>query len=234
MILRQLRMLDGRRPYKPFDIGDAGLSATVDCSGRLILLTEPHPVHGMVALPPFRAQARFDSEAVRRYDGVCRRLAPRRRACIGPMRVRRRCVSPIVGRGYYERRSPHVGRRRSWIDGDPRPHPDDVGGARGVLRMILPRTHSPSRRTGDPGPPSHRAIDRRVCVCLRDRPQRPAHGAPSRLTASAFRDGSREASRAGDARPVSRPWPRWPGTAFVSATLGHDHHSPSTGFAGTP
>lgn len=66
----RLRALDSGRPYKPLDVGEDGLAASVDATGRLVVLGQVHRAHGWViatAATPLKAADRFDQAAVRRY-----------------------------------------------------------------------------------------------------------------------------------------------------------------------
>ncbi|HEV2929839.1 MAG TPA: hypothetical protein VGW74_14195, partial [Propionibacteriaceae bacterium] len=45
-----LQLLDPTRPYKPLDVGEAGVSASVDAYGRLVAVSQGHPEHGTVTL----------------------------------------------------------------------------------------------------------------------------------------------------------------------------------------
>lgn len=143
----RLRELDARRPYKPLDVGEAGIAATIDWRGRLVLLTEPHPVHGMVTLtatPRLRPGARFDGSAVRRYRG---RLSSPGAAAAG-LRWADTSVATVrrvdVGAWLLADAVPVTsvpGGRGSIVTLVP--HPDDVDGARGLLQLLPPGTQPP-------------------------------------------------------------------------------------------
>lgn len=139
--MSSLRRLDPSQPYKPLDLGEAGVSASVDAQGRLLSVGWGHREHGFVTLAPRRARIaegqRFDEAAVRRF----RRLLSSPRAAGFGLRA--------------EARRPPRGRSAAWlledaipltaVPGSPGarvatfvPHPDDAGGARGVLQVVLP------------------------------------------------------------------------------------------------
>lgn len=64
------RRLDPRRPFKPLDLGNGALAASLLPDGRCVTLGAYHPTHGWVtlsALPPFPDVQRHDPEAVRAY-----------------------------------------------------------------------------------------------------------------------------------------------------------------------
>lgn len=83
MIPPFLTTLDPCRPYKPLDVGEAGVAATVNADGRLLSVSQGHPEHGVVVLeagPSLPEASRHDSEAIRRYRW---RLAARDAAAFG-------------------------------------------------------------------------------------------------------------------------------------------------------
>jgi hypothetical protein len=45
-----LQLLDSTRPYKPLDVGEAGVSASVDAYGRMVAVSQGHREHGTVTL----------------------------------------------------------------------------------------------------------------------------------------------------------------------------------------
>src|SRR5690606_37956419 len=75
--------LDPTRPYKPLDVREGGVVASLNASGRLLAVSQGHPVHGAVNLtsaPAFNESCRLDPESVRRYR---RGLATRGAASFG-------------------------------------------------------------------------------------------------------------------------------------------------------
>ena len=130
-----LRRLDPGRPYKPLDVGEAGVVASVDARGRLVAVVEGHPEHGAVALTAtgaFPEEARYDEAAVRRYR---RRLGARNAASFG-LRAEGRAPTtawllddalPVVSRPGSAQPA-----LATFV-----PHPEDTGGFRGVLQVLV-------------------------------------------------------------------------------------------------
>jgi hypothetical protein len=132
----ELRRLDPRRWYKPLDVGEAGVACSVNPLGRMLVVTAPHPVHGQVQLtaaPDLPDRRRYDQAAVRRYR--TRLSEP---------------GAPSFGLSALERRARHL----AWLWQEAIPvtplpgahepglvtlvtHPDDAGGARGVVQVRL-------------------------------------------------------------------------------------------------
>jgi uncharacterized protein len=142
------KSLDPAGPYKPLDVGEAGVSASVDARGRLVAVSQGHPEHGVVTMSaraPFPSSSRHDRAAVRRWR---RRLSARDAAAFG--------LRPVAAP---ERPPPLAG--AAWLAGEALPvtglagvarpalatfvpHPDDADGAAGVVQVLLP---------GPPPPP---------------------------------------------------------------------------------
>lgn len=143
MIAREeLRPLDPRGWYKPLDVGEAGVACSVNPLGRMLVVTAPHPVHGQVQLtaaPDLPDRRRYDQDAVRRYR--TRLSAPR---------------APAFGVSAAGRRARHL----AWLWQEALPvtplpgtdepglvtlvaHPDDAGGARGVVQVRISPDRSP-------------------------------------------------------------------------------------------
>jgi len=138
------RALDPRRPYKPLDVGEDGLVASLDGAGRLVAITQAHRSVGWaVATPadPMDARRRFDQGAVRRYRAS---LASPDAASFG-----------LVAAG----RDGRVRRPRAWLVHDALPvvalpegillvtvvpTATDTGGARGIVQLALGPSASPS------------------------------------------------------------------------------------------
>ncbi|HZD37366.1 MAG TPA: glycoside hydrolase family 125 protein [Actinomycetes bacterium] len=147
-----LTTLDPRRPYKPLDVGEAGVTATVNADGRLLSVSQGHPEHGVVVLeagPPLPEASRHDPDTVRRYR---RRLAARNAAAFG---LEPACTGA--------RRKPSAARERprAWLlehaipatglPGVPRPAlatfvPAGNDGAHGVVQVVLPGVAIPPLR----------------------------------------------------------------------------------------
>ena len=173
----ELRQLDQHHWYKPLDVGEAGLAASVNASGRLLVVTQGHPVHGQVQLtaaPELPAAVRYEQQAVRDFR---RRLSAPDAPSFG--------VGPEGTSGGRE-----VAAAWLWHEAIPVtqlvasrlaspepglvtlvPHPDDVGGAQGVVqirltqasaappyrwrgRMRLARAPYPQLTEGGPLPPA--------------------------------------------------------------------------------
>jgi uncharacterized protein len=161
-----LRPLDPARPYKPLDVGEAGVSASVDAHGRLVAVSQGHPRHGVVTLSshgPLPPSWRHDQAAVRRWR---RRLSAPDAAAFG---LRPAAAAPADGAtgpggGAAAPGGPGGGAAGggapAWLAGHALPvtglagvarpalatlvpHPDDADGAPGVLQVLLP----------DPPPP---------------------------------------------------------------------------------
>jgi uncharacterized protein len=157
-----LRPLDPAGPYKPLDVGEAGVSASVDARGRLVAVSQGHPEHGVVTMSahaPFPESARHDQAAVRRWR---RRLSARDAAAFGLRPAAAPRPAP-EGSGEPQGGAPvdQGPVRAAWLAGHALPvtglagaarpalatfvpHPDDVDGAAGVLQVLLP---------GPPPPP---------------------------------------------------------------------------------
>jgi hypothetical protein len=131
--------LDPARAYKPLDVGEAGVSASVDALGRLVAVSQGHEDHGVVTLsraPRFPDERRYRAGAVRRYR---RRLSSRGavafglRPLNGPSRSGGRpawvLADAIPATSFAPGRGPNVA---TFV-----PHPDDVDGARGVMQVVL-------------------------------------------------------------------------------------------------
>lgn len=66
----QARRLDPRRPYKPLDVGNGLIAASLHPDGRFVAIGTYHATHGWVMLtgtPPLPDAQRHDPDAVRRY-----------------------------------------------------------------------------------------------------------------------------------------------------------------------
>jgi uncharacterized protein len=140
-----LQLLDPTRPYKPLDVGEAGVNASVDAYGRLVAVSQGHPEHGTVTLhahSPLPQSWRHDQAAVRRWR---RRLSARNAAAFG--------LRPSAAAGPGARTA--TGVAPAWLAehalpitglaGVARPalatlvpHPDDIDGASGVVQILLP------------------------------------------------------------------------------------------------
>lgn len=128
---RALERLDLRRPYKPLDVGEAGVAASVDARGRLLSITQAHDRHGAVVLtagPPFAEADRFDPAAVRRFR---RRLASRTAVSFGLSPAPAPEEAGLLANALVVTRL-GAGRVVTFV-----PHPDDSGGQRGVLQVAL-------------------------------------------------------------------------------------------------
>jgi uncharacterized protein len=132
--------LDPSRAYKPLDVGEAGVSASVDALGRLVAVSQGHEEHGVVtlsAIPRFPDDSRYRAGAVRRYR---HRLSTRRavafglRPLEGPSRSGLRpawlLADAIPATSFAPGREPSVA---TFV-----PRPDDADGARGVIQLVLP------------------------------------------------------------------------------------------------
>ncbi len=140
-----LHALDPRRPYKPLDVGEAGVVASVNDRGRLVYVGQAHPEHGVVTLTAtsaFPEERRFDAAAVRRYRW---RLAARTAASFG-------LTTGNVPGGSAAARSGGQRSSASLIEhaipvtrltGSPAavitfvPHPHDADGLRGVVQVVV-------------------------------------------------------------------------------------------------
>ena len=63
-------VLDPDRPYKPLDVGDGAVAASVAADGRLVAVCAYHPEHGHVTLggaARFADEHRHDPDRVRAY-----------------------------------------------------------------------------------------------------------------------------------------------------------------------
>lgn len=142
--LAELRRLDPRGWYKPLDVGEAGVAASVNAAGRLLVLTEGHRTHGqlqLTAAPELADDQRYDQQAVRDFR---RRLSARDAPSFGVT------ASVPPGAGQQEPGSPawlwHEALPVTPLDdaGTPEPalvslvpHPDDVDGGRGLVQLRL-------------------------------------------------------------------------------------------------
>lgn len=138
----ELRELDRGSWYKPLDVGEAGLSASVNPAGRLLVITEGHPTHGQLQLTPapeLAADQRYSQQAVRAFRS---RLSAPDAPSFG--------ITSSAG-------SPHGIGSGTWLwhealpvtvlgdpEDDPRsgmvtlvPHPHDVDGGRGIVQVRL-------------------------------------------------------------------------------------------------
>jgi uncharacterized protein len=153
-----LRPLDPARPYKPLDVGEAGVSASVDARGRLVAVSQGHPEHGMVTFSahrPLPPSWRHDQAAVRRWR---RRLSAPDAAAFG---LRPAAGGAGGGSGGGAAAAGEAGGGAgiaagpAWLAGHALPvtglaglarpalatlvpHPDDADGAAGVLQLLLP------------------------------------------------------------------------------------------------
>lgn len=147
--------LDPLRPYKPLDIGEHGVAASINTSGRLLVVTQGHPRHGALNLTSasaFTEKHRFDPDAVRLYR---RRLSARKAASFG-LRVDR---TPASSSPAGSADSPSARLIESVIpvtrlNGSGAaiatfvPHPDDSGGIAGVIQVLDGAADVPLRWTG--------------------------------------------------------------------------------------
>jgi uncharacterized protein len=157
-----LRPLDPTGPYKPLDVGEAGVSASVDAHGRLVAVSQGHPEHGVVTMSahaPFPGSLRHDQAAVRRWR---RRLSARDAAAFGLRPIAAPGPAP-EGSGEPQGGAPvdqGLAERAAWLAGHALPvtglagvtrpalatfvpHPDDVDGAAGVVQVLLPGAPPP-------------------------------------------------------------------------------------------
>jgi uncharacterized protein len=157
---RSLTALDPRRPYKPLDVGENGVAASVDAFGRLLSVSQGHPEHGAVVLeagPPLRDTARHDPVAVRRYR---RRLATRNAPAFGLTAAHTGTHLDLGGPGTAAPERPpawlleHAIPATS-LHGTPGPPSPALatfvpraerGGARGVVQVVLPGVATPPLR----------------------------------------------------------------------------------------
>lgn len=146
------RPLDAARPYKPLDVGEAGVAVSINARGGILALMQPHPDLGVVALaagPGFPEAGRFDPGRVRGYR---RRIAS---SSAPALEVR-------VGAAH--RAGSHGIARVALLDdalpvtgfgprGDPVvtfvPHPDDTAGVLGVVQLSLGGQLGPGTWGGD-------------------------------------------------------------------------------------
>lgn len=143
-----VRRLDRRGWYKPLDVGEAGVAASVDAASALTVVTLGHPLHGQVQLTPepeLPVGRRYDHAAVRRYRA---RLSGTRARSFG---LRPRTTADPAGppaRGLvrdawlWQDAIPLTSMAVERDAGEPAvvtlvPHPDDVGGARSVVQLRL-------------------------------------------------------------------------------------------------
>lgn len=148
-----LTALDPSRPYKPLDVGEGGVTATVDPSGRLLAVSQGHPDHGMVVLeagPSLPEAARRDPAAVRGYR---RRLAARDAPGFG---LRPRSAAHAEGNGHAHLTS---GQPHAWLLQHAIPvtglagvsgpalatvvPPAADGAAKGLVQVVLPGVRTP-------------------------------------------------------------------------------------------
>lgn len=138
-----VQALDPLRPYKPLDVGERGVAASVNSSGRLLVVSQGHPLHGAVNLTsasPFVETGRFDPDTVRRYR---RRLSARNAASFGlrvdGMPASRQPLTPAGPSrpGLIESAIPltPLGETRGSVATFV-PHPDDTVGVRGVVQVL--------------------------------------------------------------------------------------------------
>lgn len=150
-----VQALDPLRPYKPLDVGERGVAASVNSSGRLLVVSQGRPLHGAVNLTSaalFDERGRFDPDTVRRYR---RRLSARNAASFGlrvdGMPVARQPPRPAgsARSGLIEGAIPltPLGETRSSVTTFV-PHPDDTAGARGVVQVLDRTTCVQLRWTG--------------------------------------------------------------------------------------
>jgi uncharacterized protein len=148
--------LDPSRAYKPLDVGEAGVAASVDPAGRLLAVSQGHPEHGVVVLeacPPLPEHARRDAVAVRNYRSA---LAARDAPAFGP-----RAAGPgrpeTNGHGW-----PAAARPRAWLLEHAIPATglpgvrgpalatvvpaDGDNPARGLVQVVLPGVEAPPLR----------------------------------------------------------------------------------------
>ena len=144
-----VREIDSRGWYKPLDVGEAGIAASVNDSSRLLVVATGHPVHGQVQLtaaPELPLRSRYDQASVRRYR---KRLSARGAASFGlrsaGSRAERRArpawlwhdAIPLTSYG------PDGGAPSEPGVATLIPHPDEVGGARCVVQVRLPGPDGP-------------------------------------------------------------------------------------------
>ena len=156
----RLVALDPSRPYKPLDVGEDGVAASVDAFGRLLSVSQGHPEHGSVVLeagPALPDSDRRDPVAVRRYR---RRLAARDAHAFGLV-----ADDPAVTPGSDPALRPVPEGQAAWLlehaipvtspqgaPGPPSPAlatfvPRSEGdGARGVVQVVLPGATAPPLR----------------------------------------------------------------------------------------
>jgi uncharacterized protein len=155
-----LTALDPSRPYKPLDVGEGGVTASVDAFGRLLSVSQGHPEHGVVVLeagPPLPYAARHDPVAVRQHR---RRLAAPNALAFGLTAARTRTHLDLGGPWTAAPERPpawlleHAIPATS-LQGAPRPPgpalatfvPRSEGdGARGVVQVVLPGVAAPLLR----------------------------------------------------------------------------------------
>lgn len=138
-----LRPLDPSRPYKPLDVGEGGLVASVDRAGRFVALTQVHSVAGwVVASPasPLDPALRFDQASVRRFRTT---LAASDAASFGlSVPPQERVPAPqawLASDALPVTRLANGARLVTVV-----PDPTETGGARGVIQLVL----------DDPGQPA--------------------------------------------------------------------------------
>lgn len=135
--------LDPLRPYKPLDVGERGVAASVNSSGRLLVVSQGHSFHGAVNLTsasPFDESDRMDSDGVRRYR---HRLSARNAASFGlrvdgtPASRQSSGRSGLIQSSLIESAIPltHLGETGTSVATFV-PHPDDTAGVRGVVQVL--------------------------------------------------------------------------------------------------
>lgn len=137
------RRLDPSRPYKPLDVGEAGVTASIDDRGRLVYVAQTHPDHGVVTLVaggPLPPERRYDQDAVRQHRQA---FSAQNAPAFG---LGRAGTSPRTHPAWLlEDAVPATG-----LPGATQPllatfvpHPDDADGVAGVIQVVLSRTAPP-------------------------------------------------------------------------------------------
>jgi hypothetical protein len=140
--------LDPSRPFKPLDIGEAGLAASIGPGAGISIVTAGHPDWGATALaagPRFAESDRYDPRSVRAFR---RRLvsprAPSLRvrggAADGPEASAMSLLDGVLPVARIGRDGPHV---VSFV-----PHPQDADGARGIVQFAVDGEVPPTRWSG--------------------------------------------------------------------------------------